>query len=261
LQSFYFGQSVAPLYGVYHEPSGGEYRSEAVLICHPIGHEYLRTHRMVKLLADRLAALGYYVLRFDYSGTGDSFGDFQDFSPEQWCDDIELAKQELQSLSGCQSIHAIGIRFGAAMLAFQSQKTVFASMFLWDPIVDGADYKDQLEKMSVEMLGSSWWFAKPRPASILEPGEMVGYLYGETCLSWIEGYKLSDVKLDAVTPIHFIATDYSEAIVDMINEHENSSTTEYVKCFNDMGDWADIKKIDSSITTQETLNYICKELG
>jgi alpha/beta superfamily hydrolase len=69
-----FGSADAPLYGVHHAPQAAPQRT-GIVLCYPFGQEYMRAHRACRQLAMLLAKKGYHVLRFDYSGTGNSSGD------------------------------------------------------------------------------------------------------------------------------------------------------------------------------------------
>ncbi|MUM35118.1 alpha/beta hydrolase, partial [Mycobacterium sp. CBMA361] len=70
----WFGPEQSRLFGVVHVPAGSAARA-GVVICPPLGRQHLDTYTGLKLLAQRLCANGFAVLRFDYSGTGDSMGD------------------------------------------------------------------------------------------------------------------------------------------------------------------------------------------
>src|SRR5262245_11304927 len=63
---------------VWHHPPPLEIRrGGAIVVCPPIGYEYMSAYRTLKILAERLAALGFDVLRIDYHGTGNSSGDHE----------------------------------------------------------------------------------------------------------------------------------------------------------------------------------------
>src|ERR1051326_1485403 len=74
----YFGPPARPLFGWLHTPVAAPKTGEAIVICQPLGHEYISAHRSMRHLADRLAARGIPALRFDYDGTGDSAGTDED---------------------------------------------------------------------------------------------------------------------------------------------------------------------------------------
>ena len=54
-------------------------------------NEYMCTHLALGELSLALAEKGQHVLRFDYRGTGDSFGDLCDVTASDWLEDIALA--------------------------------------------------------------------------------------------------------------------------------------------------------------------------
>src|SRR5262245_18794118 len=100
MTAFYFTRDDRPLYGFYHAPRAGASRAAAVVICQPIGHEYIRCHRALRILGDHLAQSGFPVLRFDYYGCGDSTGDFPDGDLREWQADIAAAVRECRARSG-----------------------------------------------------------------------------------------------------------------------------------------------------------------
>ena len=97
MESFFFGNTDRMLYGVFHAASQEHYRNRSVLLLYPVGHEYMHIHRAYRRLADSLSDLGFDVLRFDYACTGDSFGEFEEASIDQWIDSAVIAYDELQT--------------------------------------------------------------------------------------------------------------------------------------------------------------------
>ena len=85
---FYFGPPARPLFGCYHPPKGVNARDSVVVLCYPVWREYMRAHRSCRQTANRLSQMGYPVLRFDYSGSGDSAGDSEQGDVEQWLVEI-----------------------------------------------------------------------------------------------------------------------------------------------------------------------------
>jgi pimeloyl-ACP methyl ester carboxylesterase len=146
MQPFYFGSSQKQLFGVYHPPDAATARRpSAVLLCYPLGHEYLRAHRAFRNLAVALAGQGFHVLRFDYFGSGDSGGMGEDTTVDQCLADIGTAIDELKDMSGRSLVSLIGLRFGAtlATLAGASRADV-DRVVLWDPVLDGKVYVETL---------------------------------------------------------------------------------------------------------------------
>src|SRR4029077_11133842 len=92
-EAFFFGPSNQQLFANYHLPAGGNGRVLAV-ICPPLFSDYTRTQLALRTLAISLAASGQHVLRLDYRGTGDSFGDLGEVAISDWVEDIAFAVQE-----------------------------------------------------------------------------------------------------------------------------------------------------------------------
>lgn len=141
MSAFYFGSSDRPLFGVYHPPAERPVRRAGVLICNALGREYLRTHRTLRQLAIRLTEAGYHVLRFDYSGTGDSAGRGRDATLRRWEEDADLAADELQAIGGVRRIRVVGVRVGGAVAAtLAASRSDVDGLALWDPVVRGDRY-------------------------------------------------------------------------------------------------------------------------
>lgn len=131
------GTAERPLFAVYSASSGRRQR-RAVVLCAPFGDEYGHTHRTGRLLAQRLAALGAEVLRFDYYGTGDSGGQDDEFGIDGAVDDTIAAVAEARQIGGVRRVTLIGLREGAAaaLLAAAIAPGV-DRLVLWDPVLDG----------------------------------------------------------------------------------------------------------------------------
>src|SRR4051812_43750768 len=62
---FYFGAPERRLLGLFHPSATAVRGARAVLLCNPFGQEAVRSHRVYRVLAERLARGGIAVLRFD----------------------------------------------------------------------------------------------------------------------------------------------------------------------------------------------------
>ena len=133
----FFGDTQSQLFGVHHSPRGiAKKPARAVLICPPIGQEYIRTHWCLRLTANQLCRNGAHVLRMDYTGMGDSAGSLQDVqSLDQWIDDVLMGIKRLKELSGAGTVMLVGLRMGA-MLAAQAARLSndVNSLVLWEPV-------------------------------------------------------------------------------------------------------------------------------
>jgi len=151
METFYFGDPPKLMYGAYHPAREFNDRGVAVILCYPVINEYLRAHRAFVRIATQLAAEGFHVLRFDYFGCGDSYGDDNDGNLSEWTENLETAIEELKH--GCDASHIclIGLRMGAtlAMLAAEKRNDI-DSMVLWEPIVNGDEYLREVKRFHLE---------------------------------------------------------------------------------------------------------------
>lgn len=150
---FYFGASDKQLFGCYHEPQCSIVRNTAVVICQPMGHEYIYCHRALRQLATKLCEAGFPVLRFDFYGCGDSAGEGDQGTVTQWLEDVSMAAAEVKSRAGGTQICLIGLRLGAA-LAFTAAalRDDVAGLVLWDAVVLGTTYLAELTQLQSEAL-------------------------------------------------------------------------------------------------------------
>jgi pimeloyl-ACP methyl ester carboxylesterase len=145
MNPFYFGTSRRPLFGVYHPPRTRAPRATGVVLCYPLWQEYMRAHRAFRQLAILLSKAGFPVLRFDYFGTGDSGGDGESGDVAQWVTDVRTAIDELKDTAGVRSVTLVGLRIGAVLAAMApADRTDVDRVVLWDPVIDGAGYVDDL---------------------------------------------------------------------------------------------------------------------
>lgn len=142
IESHYISSGTEKLFSVFY-PGMGQLKNHAVLICGSMGHEYARAHRNLQQLAQLLAENGFDVLRFDYCGTGNSSGICGSGTPEQWENDIRHAAQWMKERCPSSRFSAIGLRFGATLLANVPDMNG-DTLLLWDPALSGASYLSQL---------------------------------------------------------------------------------------------------------------------
>jgi alpha/beta superfamily hydrolase len=138
MMPLFFGADDQQLYGVYEAAHNSGPASRAVVLCNPVGNEYIHAHRTMRNLSSRLSKAGFHVLRFDYYGTGDSSGGSDEGSPQRWCENIKAAMLELQEMTGAARMSLIGLRFGAnlaAEVAARAPETI-NSLALWEPLAD-----------------------------------------------------------------------------------------------------------------------------
>lgn len=165
IQPFHFGAPVRRLFGTFHPAASAPAAQPGVVLCNAFGQEAVRAHRMMRIVAERLARAGHPVLRFDYFGTGDSMGDDVDGTLHGWADDVHMADRELRSRSAASSTVWVGMRLGGsiALRAAEHAPHGLLRLILWDPVLDGARYLQYLRERHVAILEDAL-SVKPRPS-------------------------------------------------------------------------------------------------
>ena len=145
-------------FGWYHPAQG----QRAVLLCNAIGHEALWTHAGLARLAERLAAQGVPVLRFDYPGTGDSADPDHAGAPapgasciDAWLAGIGAAGKLLRRMSGAQELVLLGVRGGASLAALAAERRVAGlrvdALALLAPVASG-----RMLVREMKMIAQTW---------------------------------------------------------------------------------------------------------
>jgi len=200
----YFGHGSTRLFGAMNRATA-EPTSEGVVLCYPMGQEYMRIHRTYTELARGLASAGYSVLRFDYFGCGDSEGNFLDATLERWIDDIYLAYKELRS-NAVSRIWLVGSRLGAN-LALEASLSLpdLQGLVLWEPIIDGKTYISTLRRAHEDLL---------RNNAVLDGYER--FPLPPRCCAEFVGYPFSRGLLDQLAAIDLIAGARLPAIPTLV---------------------------------------------
>lgn len=121
------------LFGMLHR---AEKSGIAVVMCPPFAEEKKTSYRTLYKQAGALAGAGVPVLRFDYSGTGDSPGVFEDGDLGVWADDIRAASEFVLNETGAEELCLLGLRLGGTLaLTCRSNYLV-----LWQPMMDPGTY-------------------------------------------------------------------------------------------------------------------------
>ncbi len=135
------------LFTWHHAPTPAASRRAAVVLCPPLGFEYICAYRAWRILAERLCALGFDVIRFDYLGTGDSAGDPEDPGAlDAWLRSIEDATTVARRIVGSNEVALVGLRLGAT-LAVQAAAAMggVRRLVLWSPFRSGRAYVRELK--------------------------------------------------------------------------------------------------------------------
>ena len=141
----------------WHHPARPEVRRDAaVLLCPPLGFDYICVYRTWRILAEQLASLGFDAIRFDYDGTGDSAGDLEEPGrPEAWLRSIERVIGEAQELTASGAVALLGLRLGATLaLQAATARGGVDRLVLWSPFRSSRAYLRELKAFADALSGA-----------------------------------------------------------------------------------------------------------
>lgn len=237
IQPFYFGTSQKPLFGSYQPPQSGSARRSVVLLCYPLGDEYIRAHRAYRQLATRLNRVGFPVMRFDYFGSGDSAGEDTDATLSQWLNDISIAVDEAKRLSGAQTVILAGLRLGATLAAITaSQRRDVSAVALWEPVINGDEYLNELREAHEHRLR----YLPSKPQN--QPQDLLDLL----------GFRLSDKLVEELQHLNLLTLSAKPS--NVVYMTENRQTEELSKLqahFKNLGSRVYYDQIDGPVIWAE----------
>jgi alpha/beta superfamily hydrolase len=221
----------------------------AVLLCAPILHEYVRSHRLFALLAHELRERGYDVLRFDFSGSGDSEGDAEDFLMSQACADARLCADFLRRRNASLPLVALGIRAGAHAAAGLLREQAADMLWLWQPVVNGAAYLERSRTRDAVERSSPMRYPLPRLAAVGDPDSLMGYPIAAQLVDELEGLAWSDAGIDAARV----------TLLDAAIRDESPAHSRFVELPESLSAWAD--EIDMARIAVAPIRAIADELA
>lgn len=200
VKSMQFGIGKHKLYGVYHSPMCNCQNQKSILLCSSIGPEYARPYRLLRLLAENLAKRGHHVFRFDWYGSGDSWGDSSEGNLEKWILDVKLASEELINISGNQVFSLIGLRFGATLgwLSLANSENL-KILLLWEPVINGKDWVTEMKLLHLSYLKTS-----PKLGRHLSNKEILGYPFSDALINELNSITLMDSKIPKCNNFHIV---------------------------------------------------------
>jgi alpha-beta hydrolase superfamily lysophospholipase len=149
----FIGAPGAELFAWFHPalPAGGTVRDCAVVLVAPPGAESVLGHRALRCLADRVAATGFAVVRYDHPFAGDSAGDSAADSADEsqrvaaWEAGIHVAADHARAASGASRVVLLGVRLGALLAArAAAERDDVAALVGWAPVVNGTRYAREM---------------------------------------------------------------------------------------------------------------------
>lgn len=172
MEQQYIEREGRQLYSVYHAPKNSCDRGAGIVLCNPLGQEYIRCHRTMVNLGEKLSQAGWHVLRFDYYGTGDAAGGFDEVNIPGCIRDIKNAAAELMEICDLPAVALAGIRTGATLAYLAAGSMPADALVMWSPVCDGPAYLHECRQLYRTWLHGS--FAKE---TITEDGAVHSFGY------------------------------------------------------------------------------------
>ena len=257
MNPFFFGASERPLFGFYQPPRTTRGRATGVVLCYPMGQEYMRAHRAFRQLAMLLTKAGFHVLRFDYFGTGDSAGASDEGTVTQWIEDARAAVDEVKAMAGVRRVVLVGSRLGATLAALAAAgRGDVDAVVLWDPVVDGAAHVVELvEGAGPALAGAS---TGPRPS---ETVGVLGFPLAPALRAELATVDLTGLQLSPATRVHIVVSEERadcRALTDALSPRCARAT---YQCVNTPCDWNEVDNYGSSLIPQAIIQAIVAHLG
>ena len=180
-----------PIFMWHHVPAAGHRRNAAVVLCPPLGFEYMSVYATWKTLGERLASAGFDVLRIDYDGTGDSAGDHNDTGRLcAWRSSVDAAIDAARRLAGASSVTLFGLRAGAMIaLDAAAERGDVDRIVLWCPFASGRAY---LRELRAQTALAREAYAADEPSA---PGMNVcGYILTQETIDALEQWRLDRLE-------------------------------------------------------------------
>ncbi len=163
-------------------------RDNAVVFVPPFAEEMNKSRKMMSSMLKRIAARadGYI---FDFSGTGDSQGNFNDQTWQSWCADFNRFVKTVMEQNQYQSLQIISLRTGSLVLSeasrlseFDSFRPFIKAVHMWNPVLNSSQFFNQFLRiqLAAEMMKESdnKRTAKDLVIELQEKGELevAGYM-------------------------------------------------------------------------------------
>ncbi|MBI5684768.1 MAG: alpha/beta fold hydrolase [Verrucomicrobia bacterium] len=139
-----FNSAGFQLVGILHrpEPAASRARRPAILFLHGFTGQKAEAHRLFVKTARALAHAGFIALRFDFRGSGDSGGEFEEVAVSGWRQDARAALDVLLRQQGVDAsrVGVIGLSMGGAVAChLAAGEPRVRSLALWSAVANGTD--------------------------------------------------------------------------------------------------------------------------
>lgn len=221
---FFKNETGANLFGALHFP-WGRFRNAGLVVCAPFAEEHHESYRLLVNWARFLAQQGFAVFRFDYSGAGDSEGEWQDAIIDTWLSDIRSAIRFLQQQLAPKKVGLMGLRFGATLAAITAEEIGDVEfLILWQPILDSKQYLNQSLRSNLTtqfILYNKVLYNRKVLIRQIDQGQLVN----------IDGFLLSKAMYQSMTVIDLLSQKLKFHNPVFVADFEKNSTSNMMDKF------------------------------
>lgn len=262
---FYFGPAEKQLFAIFYTPPPELARDFGVLICNPIGQEYVRAHRAMLQIALRLARLGFPVMRFDYYAQGDSTGADEQGRLAHWQDDVRAAVAELKRRGRVETVFFAGLRLGATLAALVAGgRNDVEGLALWEPVINGRDYLDELTVWHQDKLryflsgnpeGSSSNSGQARvKTEDANPPEILGFAFHPELIAELRSLDLLGLKRKPAGRLLIVNSEEQPSVEKFTQAAQNLGAEVVYHCIESFKMWTEDP--DKGLVPQQTVQTI-----
>ncbi len=256
----YFNCQTERLFGIHYKPRAHQkLKSHAVLVCHPLGHEYARSYRNLQQFSLQLAQAGFDTFRFDYAGTGNSSGKSEGAESNTYFQNIKTAAQYIRRQSHAETLSVIAVRMGAPLVV-KADVDEIENLILWDPVVKGSSFIRLMHEFHHAALSRLERYRVKRLSS--DPQQLFGFAISKSQEASLNRLKMPDFKTADLTSLN--ATNRilvtSESYLD--NEPGAMSLTEHCQHYstNDEIQWHDRLYTESAFSSPQAFKVMMNVL-
>lgn len=125
------------LVGMLHKPEDGGKRPGIIFYHGFTGHKQ-EPHRLFVKMARRFAQAGFYALRFDFRGSGDSQGNFKDMTISGEISDALAGLEWFKNNTEVDSdkIAVLGLSLGGCVASYVSAEADIQALILWSAVAE-----------------------------------------------------------------------------------------------------------------------------
>jgi pimeloyl-ACP methyl ester carboxylesterase len=171
------------------------------VLCHSFAAEQLHLSRLEAVIARRVAAAGFPVLRYHGQGYGDSEGRIQDIRLSTHLSDAKDAVSLMSELSGVERVGVMGPRLGGLVAALTADREGLDLLVAWQPVVSGQQYMRDFIRQLV--LHSVVLQAGERASSKAAPSDLRAELRERGWLD-VKGFPLSEAAFEEIAGLDLL---------------------------------------------------------